>query len=129
MESWSKPKHRSAGHIPHPFRLLALGGVGRGKTASSKYSSNTNRAAEKFKKLIIGTCDPSSREWLDCEPDLVTDEMVDLSMFDEKVKTCVCIGDFEWVRCTKEQQKMLSTLMRFISSHRNVSVLLSFQLF
>ena len=130
MESWRKPKNRSPGLIPHSFRLLALGGVGRGKTNMLKQIFlKPQSTSKKFKKLIIVTCDASSKEWLDCQPDLVTDEMVDLSMFEDGVKTCCVIDDFEWIRCTKQQQKQLSTLMRFISSHRNVSVLLSFQSF
>ena len=31
-ETWDYPKNRSPGHIPHSFRLLALGAPGRGKT-------------------------------------------------------------------------------------------------
>ena len=35
MEKWgNKPKN--IGRVPHPFRLLALGGVGRGKTNTMK---------------------------------------------------------------------------------------------
>ena len=129
-ESWSKPKNRNAGHIIHPFRLLALGGVGRGKTNMLKQIFLKHQSSRKpFKKLFIITCDPDSKEWLDCEPDIVTDQMVDLNMFDSKIKTCCVIDDFEWCKCSKQEQKQLSTLMRFISSHRNVSVLLSFQSF
>jgi len=129
-ESWDYPKKRSPGHIVHPFRLLALGGVGRGKTNCLKQIFLKHQSSsKKFKKLYIITCDVSSQEWVDCDPDIITDEMLDLDMFDPREKTCVVIDDFEWIKCTKEQQKQLSTLMRFISSHRNVSVLLSFQSF
>ena len=123
-ESWSKPKHRNPGHIIHPFRLLALGGVGRGKTNCLKQVFLRHQSsAKKFKRLYIITCDTESREWLDCEPDILTDEMIDIEEFDPKYKTCLIIDDFEWCKCSKEQQKQLSTLMRFISSHRNVSIL------
>lgn len=129
-ESWSYPKKRSPGHIIHPFRLLALGGVGRGKTNCLKQIFLRHQSSsKKFKRLFVITCDTESREWLDCEPNILTDEMIDIEEFDPKFKTCVVIDDFEWVKAPKEQQKQLSTLMRFISSHRNVSVLLSFQSF
>jgi len=32
MESWDKPKHRSPADLIHSYRLLAMGGCGRGKT-------------------------------------------------------------------------------------------------
>lgn len=130
MESWSKPKNRSVGHIPHPFRLLALGGVGRGKTNMLKNIFLKHQGSKKkFKKLFIITCDISSQEWLDCCPDLVSDQIPSLDEFDDGVKTCVCIDDYEFEKASPLEQKKLSTLMRFISSHRNVSVLLSFQSF
>ena len=53
MESWSKPAHRSPGHIIHPFRLLALGGVGRGKTNSCKNIFLRHQSsAKKFKTTL-----------------------------------------------------------------------------
>lgn len=126
QESW-KPG-QSPGLLPHPFRLVALGNVGRGKTNSCKQIFLKHQSTpRKFQKLIIITCDEDSQEWTDCDPDLITDQMIDLSYFDENVKTCVVIDDFEWVKCSKEDQKRLSTLVRFISSHRNCSVILSFQ--
>ena len=130
MESWDYPKKRSPGHIIHPFRLMALGGVGRGKTNMIKQIFLRHQSsAKKFTKLFVLTCDPDSREWLDCEPDIITDQMLEIDMFDPNEKTCCVIDDFEWEKCSKEDQKKLSTLMRFISSHRNCSVLLSYQSF
>ena len=32
MESWDQPRGRSPANIPHSYRLLALGGCGRGKS-------------------------------------------------------------------------------------------------
>ena len=130
MESWKKPKNRHIGHIPHAFRCLALGGVGRGKTNMCKQLFLRHQSTgKKFKKLFIITCDVTSREWLDCDPDLITDNMIDLDIFDPKIKTCVVIDDWEMIRMSTEQIRQLSTLMRFISSHRNVSIIMSFQSF
>lgn len=128
QEHW-KPG-QSPGLLPHPFRLVALGNVGRGKTNSCKQIFLKHQSTRrKFKKLFVITCDVDSQEWQDTEPDVLTDQMIDLSYFDENVKTCVVIDDFEWVKCSKEDQKKLSTLVRFISSHRNTSIILSFQSF
>jgi hypothetical protein len=130
MEKWCKPRNRSPGHIIHPFRLLALGGVGRGKTNSCKNIFLRHQSsARKFKKLYIITCSEDSQEWADCEPDELMTEIPDLSRFDGSEKTCVILDDFETMKMSKEQLRKLSTLMRFISSHRNVSCILSYQSF
>jgi len=130
MEKWEKPQKRSAGHIIHPFRLLALGGVGRGKTNSCKNIFLRHQSSgKKFKKLYIITCSADSREWLDCEPNAVITDIPDLDMFDGSVKTCVILDDYETMKINTDQMRKLSTLMRFISSHRNVSCILSYQSF
>ena len=127
-EKWKKGQ--SPGLLPHPFRLVALGNVGRGKTNSCKNLFLKHQSTRrKFKKLIIITCDIDSKEWIDCEPNIITDQMIGLEEFDDCVKTCVIIDDYEWVKASKQDQKKLSTLVRFISSHKNVSVILSFQSF
>ena len=126
MEKWYEG--RSAGHIPHPFRLLALGGVGRGKTNCLKNIFLKHQASSnKFQKLIIITCSEESTEYDDCQPDDVLTEIPDLESFDGEVKTCVILDDFETIKISKEQLRKLSTLMRFICSHRNVSVMLGYQ--
>jgi hypothetical protein len=130
MEKWSKPKKRNPGHIIHPFRLLALGGVGRGKSNCCKNIFLRHQSSsKKFQKLIIITCSDDSREWDDCDPDELLTEIPDLDMFDGVEKTCVILDDFETMKLSKEQLRKLSTLMRFISSHRNVSCMLSYQSF
>jgi hypothetical protein len=130
MESWSKPKKRSPGHIPHPFRLLALGGVGRGKSNMCKNVFLRHQSSgKKFQKLIIITCSEDSTEWDDCDPDDVLIEIPDLEIFDGAEKTCVILDDFETMKLSKSQLRKLSTLMRFVSSHRNVSCMLSYQSF
>ena len=130
MESWDKPKLRSPGHIIHPFRLLALGGVGRGKTNSCKNIFLRHQSSSrKFKKLFIITCSEDSKEWDDCDPTCVITDIPDLNIFDGSEKTCVILDDFETMKMSKDQLRKLSTLMRFVSSHRNVSCILSYQSF
>lgn len=130
LERWSKPKNRSLGHFPHPFRLLALGSVGRGKTNTMKnILLEAQRSSKKFKRLYILTCDVNSHEWDDCDPDLILDQIPALTMFDGKHKTMLIIDDFEWSNVSKQDMKRLSTIMRFTSSHKNVSVMLSYQSF
>ena len=130
MESWDYPKNRSPGHIPHSFRLLALGQVGKGKSNLMKQIFLKHQSSgRKFKKLYIITCDLSSREWDDCEPTQIFDRMPDISLFESGEKTMVCIDDYEFEKCGKEEMRRLTTLFRMISSHKNVSVMASYQSF
>jgi hypothetical protein len=129
-ENWDKPKNRSPGHLPHPFRLLALGGVGRGKTNSIKNLFLKHQTGKrKFKKLIVITCSEDSREYDDLDPDCVLTQIPDLGIFDGKEKTMVILDDYETMKMSSEQTKRLCTLMRFISSHRNVSCVIGYQSF
>jgi hypothetical protein len=130
METWDKPRNRKPGHLIHPFKLLALGGTGKGKSNSLKHIFLQHQGNRKpFKKLYIITCSEESSEWLDTEPTEQFTEIPDLDMFDGEDKTCVIIDDFETAKITKEQFRKLATLMRYICTHRNVSCMLSYQSF
>jgi hypothetical protein len=130
MESWSKPKNRSPGCIPHPFRMLALGGVGRGKTNSLKNIFLQHQGSGRpFKRLIVVCCDTSSAEWLDCDPESVRTILPDSAEFDGSEKTCLVIDDYEFAGQRKEAKANLATLFRFCSSHKNLSILSSYQSF
>ena len=129
-ESWSHPKTRSPGHIPHSFRLLALGAPGRGKTNYMKNIFLKHQSSgKKFQRLIVVTCDLSSREWEDMEPDMFIDKLPDIEIFEDPIKTCVIIDDYEFEKCGKEEMRKLTTLFRMISSHKSVSVMASYQSF
>lgn len=130
QETWRKPRNRSLAAFPHSFRLMALGGVSRGKTNTMKnIFLEHQRLNKKFKRLYILTCDISSKEYIDCEPDLILDRIPDISLFNPKEKTMLIIDDFEWTKVDKQDMKNLSTIIRFISSHKNCSIMLSYQSF
>ena len=130
MESWQVPQNRSPGHLIHPFKLLALGGTGRGKTNCLKNIFLKHQSSgKKFQKLYIITCSEESTEWEDCCPSDLFINIPDLEIFDGYEKTCVIIDDFETLKLSKDQYRKLATLMRFICTHRNVSCMLSYQSF
>ena len=130
MEAWDRPQNRSPGHLIHPFKLLALGGTGRGKTNCLKNIFLKHQSSgRKFQKLYIITCSEESTEWNDMEPNDLFIDIPDLEIFDGSEKTCVIIDDFETLKLSKDQYRKLATLMRFICTHRNVSCMLSYQSF
>jgi hypothetical protein len=130
METWDKPKNRNPAHIPHPFRLLALGRPGRGKTNVLKNILLRHQgSAKKFKKLYIVCCDLDSREWSDCEPTEVMTELPEPEEMDGVDKTLLIIDDYEHERASAEEKRKLSTLMRYTSTHKNMSVMVGYQSF
>ena len=83
-----------------------------------------------FKKLYIICPDAEeSREWDDCEPTEVFDYIPDLNMFDGSEKIMIIIDDYEFKRLDKENEKKLTTLFRFVSTHKNASLMASYQSF
>ena len=80
-------------------------------------------------KNSVITCSEESTEWDDCDPDEVITEIPDLEIFDGAEKTCVILDDYETLKLSSDELRRLATLMRFISSHRNVSCMLSYQSF
>lgn len=129
-ESWNP--HRDLGCLPHPARILALGGVSKGKTntlINLFLRHQTGKDCPKFQKLIVITCDINSKQFDQLEPNVITDEIFNVDDIDPDEKTCVLIDDYEMEGLKKEDKRKLSTLMRYISSHSNVSVYMSYQSF
>jgi hypothetical protein len=131
VESWPKPKNRNIGQFPHPFRMSISGSVSRGKT---NYAKNVlveaQKLNKKFKRLIVITCSADSNEWADCDPEIITDEIPDMSIFDQNtVKTLIVIDDYDFTACSKADLKQLSKLFRYYSSHKNISVICNYQSF
>ena len=130
MESWDKPKNRSPADLIHSYRLLAMGGCGRGKTNYMKQIFlAAQSSARKFKRLYVVTCDLESREWDDCCPTEIFDQLPPIELFDSGEKTCIVIDDYEFEKCGKEEMRKLTTLFRMISTHKSVSILASYQSF
>jgi len=126
-ETWTKGRDLAA--IPHPFRMLALGGVGRGKTNTLKNVFLAHQDSKKpFQELFIVGPEGSS-EWDDCEPTETLTELPGPDKFNPKRKTLLVIDDYECVSLSASQKRALSTLFRYVSSHCNVSIMLSFQSF
>ena len=129
-ESWRKPKNRNIGMLPHSFRLLALGAVSRGKSNTLKNLFLTHQGSSRpFRELYICTCSLQSKEWLDLDPTGIMNELPGVDFFNPKLKTCLIIDDFELTRLSTAERRKLSTLFRFVSSHRNVSIMLGYQSF
>lgn len=129
-ESWDYPKKRSIGHLPHPFRLIASGSVGRGKTNTIKNIILQHQSGKrKFKKLYVATCSLDCREYDDMEHSGLMTQLPDPDMFDGSEKCCLVIDDWECEASNKAELRKLATLFRYTSTHRNLSIICSYQSF
>jgi len=127
-EKWGDPG-RTLACIPHPSRVLALGGVGRGKTNTLKLMFlEHQKTSNPFKELIV-VSPSTSNEWDDAQPTMVIGDLPPPEIFNADKKTLLVIDDWEAEGINRIQKKLLSTLFRYVSSHCNVSIYLSFQTF
>jgi len=130
MEGWTK--NRSLANFPNSSRLLFCGTSGCGKTLTMKNCFLATQASDKpFKKLYIICPDAEAEEneWDDAEPDEIFDYVPELEMFDTKDKKLLIIDDFEFKKMSPENEKRLTTLFRYTSTHKNLTIFCSYQSF
>jgi len=91
-ESWKDPG-RTLACLPHPCRVLALGGVGRGKTNTLKLLFLEHQKTKNpFKELVVVSPD-TSNEWSDAQPTMVINDLPAPELFDPIKKTLLVIDD------------------------------------
>jgi len=128
-ESWTKG--RNLMNFPHPSRILLLGPPNSGKTNIVK--NLLIRAKPQFEEVIVIHGDPEyTCEYQDCEnKDGDNIKMIDKvpapDEFEGEVKTLVVLDDLEFKSFSKEQKKNLDRLFGYVSTHKNISVVLCSQ--
>ena len=122
-ESWSKPRDRSIGCLPHPFTMCLLGCKNRGKTNLIVNIFLQHQTTSKpFKQLIIVGPSNGSPEYAEMEPTAVLTDIPPLESFDKKVKTLLVFDDWDATKLTPLQKRNLSQLFR-CNTHVGVSIL------
>jgi hypothetical protein len=110
--------------------MVASGNCGRGKTNTIKNLFLAHQSTHKpFKELHIVTCSINSREWDDCDPTSISEDIPDPEYFTGKKKCCLILDDYEYSKTNKNEIKNLTTLFRFTSTHRNLSIITTYQAF
>lgn len=122
-ESWYRG--RNLLNITHPFRAVLLGPPNTGKTTIAK--NLLLRADPPFKQCFIVHCDPEyTKEYSDIECEML-DSIPTPSEWEGQVKTLVILDDLEYKGMGKEQLRNLDRLFGFVSTHKNISVILAAQ--
>jgi len=127
-ESWDKPKNRKIGNFTHPYRMILSAGTGVGKTLTAQNILLQAQATDRpFKEVYICTCSLGTEEWNNIEPTGIMTVIPDFEMFDRTKKSLLIFDDRELLNLSRDEQNKLSTIFRFASTHRNLSVMLLFQ--
>jgi hypothetical protein len=125
-ESWDP--ERDELDIPHPFRCVMLGPPNSGKSLMVK--NILMRAYPVYKEVLIVHCDPEytkDYEDLGHEGVQMLSEIPKPEEWPGEVKTLCILDDLEFKRMSKEGLRSLDRLFGYVSTHKNVSVMLCCQ--
>jgi hypothetical protein len=124
-EKWYKGRNML--NIPHPFRCVCLGPPNVGKTTIVK--NLLLRAKPEFKEVVVIHCDSGyTKEYDDIGDNVeILDEIPAPEDWEGEVKTLVVLDDLEFKGMSKEQKRNLDRLFGYVSTHKNISVILCSQ--
>ena len=130
IEHWSEETH-GFDVLVHPFKACLIGRPGSGKTTVMHNLFLRIQISNKpFETLII--IQPStSKEHNLLDPTLILSDIPDIEtlVVEELGKTLLIIDDIDLTKLDSHQKRNLSMLFRYISSHHDISVMLSYQSF
>jgi hypothetical protein len=126
-EKWNK--ERDPLNFPHPFRMLLLGGVNSGKTNTIK--NIMARIEPIFKKIYLLHCGGEwTKEYEEIEHTILHGfEELSNETFDGKEKSLLIIEDMCLQNLNKVEKRKIDRLFGYISTHRNLSIMLTSQNF
>lgn len=116
--------------FPKPFRCCLLGGVNSGKSLMAKHIIFAHQGCKpKFQEIhVIHGCN-STKEYDDLEPTSIRDDIPHYDEYDPDTLKLIIIDDFDFTNIRPDQLKNLSEIMRFGSTHCNISVMILYQCF
>ena len=126
-KGWHEQWHtnRNALNKPHPFRAIICGPPGSGKTCIIQ--NMVSRAQPPFKKVIVLHADPlQTKEYAGLQAEML-DHIPAANEWDGEHKTLCIIDDLEIRQLSKEQKRNMERLFSYVSTHRNVSIILTSQ--
>ena len=122
-EKWYKGRNMI--NIPHPFRSVCLGPPNCGKGTIAK--NLLLRAKPAFEEVFVIHCDPDfTKEWDDVDAVMMS-EIPAPEEWEGQVKTLVILDDLEFKGMDKTQKRNLDRLFGFVSTHKNISIILCAQ--
>lgn len=121
-EKWTP--NRDLLNIPKSYRMILVGRPNSGK--STAVLNILLRADPAFDEIFLLHCDGNSKDYEDVDT-IKLDGIPDVKTFSSKGRKCLIIDDYPFADMNKEDKKKFSVLFRYISSHKNVSIMLTSQ--
>lgn len=111
----------------HPVRILCLGPPNVGKSTIVK--NILIRAKPEFEEVVVVHIDSEyTKEYDDLGDNVeILNEIPAPEDWEGKVKTLVVLDDLEFKGMSKQQKRNLDRLFGFVSTHKNISVILCSQ--
>jgi len=114
--------------IPHPFRMVLLSKPNGGKTTLIlNVIARVALSPRPFERIIIVHCDPRATHEYDYVPHDSLDAIPRSEYFNPQQKSLIILEDLNYLDMSTEQQGRLERLFGYISTHKNVSVMLTAQ--
>lgn len=126
QEKWTPTRDEL--NFPHSTRILITGKVSCGKSTLAK--NILVRADPPFKRIIIVHCDAEgTKEYDDLEHEILSEipDPSDHELFNGEEKTVMILDDIEYDFLPKNQKRNLDRIFGYLSSHKNVTVMLCAQ--
>jgi hypothetical protein len=123
-ERWTQARDEL--NFPHPARIIICGKPNSGKTSIIK--NLIVRADPEFESITVLHCDEETQEYEDIGAQIIT-EVPPLDEFDRETKNLLIIDDLSFKNLDKEAQKRLDRLFGYSSTHRNITIMLTSQVF
>ena len=122
-EKWTKGRNML--NMPHPFRGVILGTPNCGKSTTAK--NLIIRQDPPFQEVFVIHCDADhTKEYEDVQAQMMS-TIPPPDEWEGRVKTLVILDDLEFKQMNKEQKRNLDRLFGYVSTHKNISVLLCAQ--
>jgi len=130
VEKWSMDTH-GFDTLVHPFKACLIGRPNSGKTTvMHNLFLRIQLSAKPFQTLII--IQPSTSKEHDILYATITlfdIPEIETIVSEDNGKTLIIIDDWDMSKLDNHQKRNLGMLFRYVSSHHNISVLLSYQSF
>lgn len=124
-EKWTPDRSRI--NFTHPYRMTVVGVPNSGK--SNAILNCILHADPPFEAILCVHGDPEGTSEYERINATMLDDIPDYKSFKGERKTLVIIDDLELKQMTKAQLKNLDRLFGYVSTHKNVSIILTSQSF
>lgn len=127
-EKWTPSRGRDLANLPHPSRICLIGPPSVGKSFICKHLLMHQKPMFQELYIIHGDADVTT-EFDDLEPTMIMSDFPPVEFWDAKLKTLCIVDDVEYSNLSKDQMARLHKLVRYVSSHKNVTLYFTHQSF